>query len=85
VFSDVLSLHEVDIESFLSRTVTLGMKRDPLFCIADKRTVIGMASNFCPEEEGKVMLTVSWVAEGMILVDMPSGEDINSYPYIQTL
>jgi hypothetical protein len=44
-----------------------------------------MASNECPEEEGKVMVTVPWDAEGMILVDMPRGENINSFLYIRTL
>jgi len=61
------------------------MKRDPSLWIADKKTVIGLASNFCPEEEGKVMVTVSRDTEGMILVDMPRGETINSYLYIHTL
>ena len=85
VFSDVLSHYEVDIESFLLRTVTLVMKRDPSLSIADKKTVIGLASNFCPEEEGKVVVSVSWDTEGMILVDMPRGGTINSRLNIHTL
>jgi hypothetical protein len=85
VFSDVLSRYEVDTESFLLRTVTLVMKHDPSLRIQDKKTVTGLASNFCSEEEGKVMVTVSWDTEGMIVVDMPCAETINSYLYIHAL
>jgi hypothetical protein len=31
------------------------------------------------------MVTVSWDTEGMILVDMPRGETINTYLYIHHL
>jgi hypothetical protein len=61
---------------------------------ADKRTVIGMASSNFPLEEkfkvtpsaGKVMATIFWDTEGMILVGIVScGQTINSNLYIQTL
>jgi len=51
-----------------------------------RQKVIGFASTFCPEEEeGKVMVTVSWDTKAIILVDMPRGDTINSYLYIPTL
>jgi hypothetical protein len=94
VCSDLLSHYKADDESFLSQIVTGDETCIHHFEPETKRQSMEWHHPTSPRRKkfkvtpsaGKVMATVFWDAEGVILVDiMPRGQTITSDLYIQTL
>jgi hypothetical protein len=94
VCSYLLSCYEADGESFLSRIVTGDETWSHHFEPETRNQSVEWHHPTSPRKKkfmvtpsaGKVMATVFWDAEGVILVDiMPHGQIINSDLYFQTL
>jgi hypothetical protein len=86
-FSDLLSHYEVQGESFLSQTVTGDEPQTQRQSMEGHHPTSPQKIMFkAIPSVGKVMDTVFWDEEGVILVDiMPCDQTINSDLYIQTL
>jgi hypothetical protein len=94
VCSDLLSCNQADGESFLSRIVSGDETWIHHFELETKRQAMEWHHPTFPRGKkfkvtpsaGKVMTTVFFHAEGVILVDiMPRGQTINSDLYFHTL
>jgi len=86
-FSDLLSHYEVQGESFLSQTVTGDEPQTQRQSMEGHHPTSPQKIMFkAIPSVAKVMDTVFWDEEGVILVDiMPCDQTINSDLYIQTL
>lgn len=91
---DLLRRFHVDGEAFLSRIVTGDETWVHHFEPETKRQSMEWRHAYSPQKKkfktvpsaGKVMMTVFWDCEGVILIDvMPKGSTINSEAYVKTL
>lgn len=94
ICSDLLQKFEAEGEAFLSRIVTGDETWVHHFEPETKRQSMEWRHSHSPQKKkfkstasaGKVMVTVFWDCEGVILIDvMPRGSTINSEAYVSTL
>ena len=94
ISSELLQRFETDGEAFLSRIITGDESWVHHFAPETKRQSLEWHHPHSPHKKkfkatpsaGKVMVTVFWDCDGVILVDvMPRGSTINSEAYVKTL